>query len=278
MPKLKHPFDSIASDTEAHFLFQLQESEAMDLQTRLNKVAEHLIAEKKTTRRNWKGDMAKAAGCSYQNIRQAAVGEQLSMDHVLLKRIAAWAGVNERFVVDGVGPMLPVDGGSPGEASGQSIPQQRVPLLTGEPPASYSPTSFLSRLPGVTKLQRAPVVAWARLGAELFTDNKEVDAEVNLPVTESVSDRCKWAVSPADYPRFGIRRGYKILIDPVDTAAECIDGEVYLFAGATGTLFMAEFRHLANGGYEAIQDNGLPLDHERHGVTVLAEHVATHKR
>lgn len=278
MPKLKHPFDSIASDTEAHFLFQLQESEAMDLQTRLNKVAEHLIAENKSTRRTWKGDMAKAAGCSYQNIRQAAVGEQLSMDHVLLKRIAAWAGVNEKFLVDGMGPMLTVDATRGTDPSLQSTPHQGATVLTGEAVPTYSPTSFLSRLPGVTKLRRAPVVAWARLGVELFTENKDVDAEVNLPVTESVSDRCKWAVSPADYPRFGIRRGYKVLVDPIDSLDECIDGEVYLFAGAGGTFFMAEFRRLTDGGYEAIQDNGIALDHKRHGATVLAEHVATHKR
>ena len=68
MPKLKHPFDSIASDTEASLFFQLQESEAMDLQKRINKVSEHPIAETRTPPRNWKGHLAQAAGCSVDGL------------------------------------------------------------------------------------------------------------------------------------------------------------------------------------------------------------------
>jgi len=222
--------------------------------------------------------MAKAAGCSYQNVRQAATGEQATMDRAMLKKIAKWAGVNELFMVDGLGPMLA------GEQPLRAEERAATPWVTqmGDQfsPPQKDQTPIGVTAPYATKLRRAPVVAWARLGVELYTDNREIDAEVHLPVTESASDRCKWVVAQSDMLRFGIRRGFKILIEPVDSAEQCLDGDgdIYLFGLPNGTLFLGEFRWLASGGYEAIPDTGTALERDRHGLRVLAEHIATHKK
>jgi len=277
MPKLKHAFDSIASKTQASLHAPLQESEVMNLQTRLNQVAMHLIEAKLCSTRTWKRKMADAAGCSYQNIRQAAIGDQVTMDEVYLRRIAGWAGVSERFMVLGVGPMLPR------EPSSSTMQNEALPTLgesahlVAEASKLYLQGPLRIESPQVTKQRRAPLIEWARLGDELPVDNIDVDAQVHLPVSEGVSRFAKWATSPNSYPRFGIRSGYRLLFDRI-TKSECIDGDIYLFETVSGSLFLGEYRRLTAGHFEAVPDAGPPMDSQRHGIKLVAELIGIYKK
>jgi transcriptional regulator with XRE-family HTH domain len=125
--------------------------------------------------------------------------------------------------------------------------------------------------------KRAPVVEWGRLGVELQIHNREFDQAELLPVLQESSDYCKWARVDRDLPSFRIRRGYLLAFDPVKTSLDCIDGELYLFKAFSGELFIAEFRRLAGHAYEALLDNGPPLDSERHGIVIIARNSAIHK-
>ena len=112
----------------------------------------------------------------------------------------------------------------------------------------------------------------------MLVDNNQIDAETNLPVTEGVSDRAKWAAAFTDQPRFGIRQGYKLLFDPVDDPRTCRDGRLYLFESATGSHFVGEFRHMTMGAYEAVGDNSAPMDTIKHGIRVVAELVGIYMK
>lgn len=238
----------------------------------------HLIEAKLCSTRTWKRQLAEAAGCSYQNIRQAAIGEQATMDELYLRRIAAWAGVSERFMVLGVGSMLPR------ESPASTIQNEPVPTLgehtqlVAEASKTYLQSPLRIESPQVTKQRRAPLIEWARLGVELQLDNIEADADVHLPVSEGVSSRAKWATAPVSMPRFGVRAGYRMLFDTISSPTECQDGDVYLFETAGGTLLLGEFRRLTQGNYEAIPESGPPLDTLRHGIRVLAELVGIYKK
>jgi len=201
--------------------------------------------------------MAEAAGCSYQNIAQAAKGEQLSMDAELLRRIAKWSGVSEEWMVFDIGQMVDTQND-----------QQSASDFPGYTVRPYSDT----------KTVRAPVVEWARLGTDLYKDFSEIEALDSLPVHEDASRQAKWYVVEEDMPRFRIKRGYKVAIDPSGCEpGSCLEDEIYLFKTTAGRFFLAEFRALAGGEYEAIPDSGLPLDSIRHGVTVVAKHLGTWK-
>lgn len=160
-------------------------------------------------------------------------------------------------------------------------------LIVSEPPAAYRITERPSEMVGIvaidshlgaTNSQRAPVVAWSRLGDVLFTTERTDLAEApHLPVIDGTSPQSVWAVAETDSPRFGVKRGRKLLFSPVVKLPDCIDGEVYLFSTLSGTLILAEFRRLAGDGYEAIPDSGPPLEQGRHGVVVLAALMAIYR-
>jgi len=90
----------------------------MKLQDRLHKIAEYAVSRGLTSRRHQWSDMAKAAGCTPANMRNAARGEQTKMDEDLLKKLAKWAGVRAEFTCAGVGPMI--DGLSAGASASYS--------------------------------------------------------------------------------------------------------------------------------------------------------------
>ena len=143
-------------------------------------------------------------------------------------------------------------------------------------PSSESPTSGVA-LTGDKNSQRAPVIEWARLGSVLFTTERENPADApSLPVLDGAHPSSVWAVAEADHPRFRIKRGYKLLFSPVESASDCFDSEIYLFQTLTGALVLGEFRHLTSG-YEAIPDSGSPLDSERHGIKVIAAMMAVYR-
>ena len=87
----------------------------MKLQDRLHKIAEHAVMRGLTTKRHQWSDMAKAAGCTPANMRNAARGEQTKMDEDLLKALAKWAGIRSEFACTGMGAML--EAHRPGDAA-----------------------------------------------------------------------------------------------------------------------------------------------------------------
>lgn len=157
-------------------------------------------------------------------------------------------------------------------------------LKTGKGEKSSSPenTSTESTTSGVAltgdkNSQRAPVIEWARLGNALFTTKREIPADApSLPVLDGADPLSVWAAAEADHPRFRIKRGYKLLFSPVESAADCFDSEIYLFQTVSGALVLGEFRHLTSG-YEAIPDSGAHLDSVRHGIKVIAAMMAVYR-
>lgn len=155
MSKLKHTEESNASTTQADLSVDAQESGVMDLMTRINSVARHLIDTKRVTQRTWRRAMAEAAGCSYQNIYYVSKGEQHDMEPKMLKAIAAWAGVAEKYVLDGVGPMFAAPGSTEVAQVKQQIAESRETLS----PLGGELARELDTVPDGEKRRRAFVAA-----------------------------------------------------------------------------------------------------------------------
>lgn len=121
-----------------------------------------------------------------------------------------------------------------------------------------------------TNTPTAPVIAWGSMGDDLFSDNYKFRASESLPIPEGATGNCKWTRVVSDHPRLRIMRDDLIALEPLASTSLAVDGKVHLFKGMDGRFFLAEFRKLADGGYEAVPDSGLPLDNKRHGVVVVA--------
>lgn len=153
------------------------------------------------------------------------------------------------------------------------------PLTAQEPQKSYLTPLTVYPYSGKNS-DRSPVVAWGRLGAALEVDNSEFVSEDTLWAVDGASSKCKWYVVEEDMPRFRVKRGYRIAVDPVPpnlNLDSCEDGDTFLFRLTSGKFILAEFRRLAADGFEAIPDNGLPLDSHRHGVKLVGKHLGTWK-
>lgn len=226
--------------------------EAMTLQNRINAAAEYAIQTKRSAGvRAWRGEMAKAAGCSYQNISQLSRGLQRSMDASQLHKIAAWAGVNQDWLIFGTGEMV------------------SSPNVSDFQPSTVLPYS-------VKTYNLAPVFEWAQLGVVLFTESESLKAGEYRERPDGAGPAFKWFICEAALPRFRIKRGWRVAVDPLTDASICQDGETYLFKTVGGSYFLGDFRRLADG-YEAIPDSGPPLDTARHGITVVAEFAGAMK-
>lgn len=98
----------------------------MKLRDRLHKIAEHAVARGLTTKRHQWSDMAKAAGCTPANMRNAAKGAQAKMDEDLLKALAKWAGIRSEFACTGMGAMLESSKAEDAEASSPTAVRAQV--------------------------------------------------------------------------------------------------------------------------------------------------------
>lgn len=148
------------------------------------------------------------------------------------------------------------------------IPSNRLSHIADAENLPLNPSSTV-RLSSGTTSRLAPVIDWASLGTDLRMKNEDVKGMEYIPVPNDASTSCKWVRVEKDMTRFGLRKGYKVAIEPITAdAGPPIDGEVYLFKTPSGLFFLGEYRTLASGGFEAVPDAGLPLDSERHGITV----------
>lgn len=119
-----------------------------------------------------------------------------------------------------------------------------------------------------TKMILAPVVEWARLGTDLYKDNKEVIASRFEAIPAGSKPNTKWVEVEADMPRLMLSRGDLVLITPVSGQHECKESKMHLFKTVGGAYFLGTFRRLASG-FEAIPDSGPALESEKHGVQVV---------
>lgn len=129
-------------------------------------------------------------------------------------------------------------------------------------------TPYTVNLYSGTKMILAPVVEWARLGADLYKDNKEVLASRFEAITAGSKPNTKWVEVEADMPRLMLSRGDVVLITPVSGQHECKESKMHLFKTIGGAYFLGTFRRLASG-FEAIPDSGPALESEKHGVQVV---------
>lgn len=140
-------------------------------------------------------------------------------------------------------------------------------VATHQPNVSES-TPYTVNLYSGTKMILAPVVEWARLGTDLYKDNKEVLASRFEAITAGSKPNTKWVEVEADMPRLMLSRGDLVLITPVSGQHECKESKMHLFKTIGGAYFLGTFRRLASG-FEAIPDSGPALESEKHGVQVV---------
>lgn len=121
-----------------------------------------------------------------------------------------------------------------------------------------------------TTFFRAPVVEWARLGAELLKEAKDLQGSewaAFVPNT-TPSDLCKLVKVADDSLAPRISRGDMVAIDP-SNLKPARDQVVLLRAKSDGTFLLRRFRPLAGDAFEVYGASGTVLDSERHGLEVV---------
>lgn len=224
----------------------------MDLQQRINAAGTHAVETNRADGpRTWRREMAEAAGCSYQNISQAAKGGQSKMSAEMLKKIAAWAGVNEDWMVFGIGQMADT-------SNTQRSASDFAPYTVN----SYSDT----------KLVRAPVVVWARLGTDLYKGNEELAHGESAPfeTAKKHGDRCKFVVVNDNSLAPRVLPGDKLLLDPDNKNPK--SDEIALFELIDGSFKLLRYRPIV-GGFEAYDTTDRVYDESRHGIKIAATFV-----
>lgn len=121
-----------------------------------------------------------------------------------------------------------------------------------------------------TNDRQAPVLEWACLGVDLYKNVSEVEALRFEPVPKNASSLVKWFIVEQDHRRFGISKGDMVALDPMQPGDEPEEMKRHVFQTAAGRFILAEYRTLAGGSFEALPDNGAPLEKERHGLIVVA--------
>lgn len=208
--------------------------------------------------------LAKKAGVAQGTVGNIESGERLNPSSETLAKLAKALGL----LVDDLTP------GSAKVKQNQTLAHDESDIS----PQGGGDAVRIVKRESATNSRRAPVVAWARLGEILLTTAREglADGE-HLPVFDGTPPESVWAIAEADHPRFGIKRGRKLLFAPVSNPKACEEDAVHLFKTLGGTLFLGQFRRLAGDDFEAVPDSGPPLDSARHGIAVLAEMIAIHK-
>jgi hypothetical protein len=213
----------------------------------------------------------RAAGYKSGTISNWAAGRGLPSDEV--PRIAALMGWRQEYLNDG---SLPKQAAEQTRHVREVVPA----YATGSPPEKgriYEVNLAAVNVSSGTTVKRAPVIAWARLGVDLSKPKEQFGDAQSIMVPEGVSERCKWVVVEEDLNRFGIKKGYKVALEPELEGHRFINEELYLFRTEDAHYFLAEFRRLAGDSFEAIPASGMPMDRDRHGLTIVARHMGTWK-
>lgn len=161
---------------------------------------------------------------------------------------------------------------APADSDSINSSGQRYPMVRGEPNQHVVMESALF----ATNTPRAPVVEWATLDENVLKSNRDwpVDAYMAFtPIVNEVSDYVKIA-TVIESPLPTISVGDKIAID---SKAKPWDDCVVVARTATGKLILRRYRSLALNGFELVCPNEPPLDHERHGVSIVGVVVGLNK-
>lgn len=167
------------------------------------------------------------------------------------------------------------DTGQTDEAKSTEVPYAATETAptphAGEPPVGGYQQGTVS---DDTNLPMAPVIAWARLGNDLFRANDEWPASAMrvIPTTQQITDTVKWVVVEDGAPVAGIRPGDMVLVDPVAPYKKLKRNQVALFRYASGEYLLRRFNPLPGDdeNFEAMDDEGRVLDKERHGLILVA--------
>lgn len=121
-----------------------------------------------------------------------------------------------------------------------------------------------------TKLIRAPVVEWARLGEVLFRSSSELEGSsfesfvptrahsLNVKLVQVVDDSLSPRIAPGDW----------VAIDPDNKTPD--RGSVTLFRAKTdGAFFLRRFQPLTSPAFEAVDAKGNVMDSSRHSLEIV---------
>lgn len=163
-----------------------------------------------------------------------------------------------------------------GEASGNTKHFNRsgqpYPINTGEDNQHV----VMESATFATNTPRAPIVEWATLDENVLKSNRDWPADAYMaftPIVAEVSDYVKIA-TVVESPLPTISVGDRVAID---NKAKPWDDCVVVAKTATGKLILRRYRSLALGGFELVCPNEPPLDHERHGVSIVGVVVGLNK-
>lgn len=221
------------------------------------------IAERLKLARDLSGhtqeSLAGAAGVSQGTIGNIESDKRRNPRELLA--IAKALGVRAEWLKDGAGDMR--------------ARSDNTDIESPNNKSAFSP--FVLHHVGDTNLTRAPVIEWARLGTELFTESRLVEAAEYIDTPPGGSSQCKWFVVDESIPAFRIKRGYKLALDPDLSGHVFVNDDIYLFRDLDGAMLLAEYRKLSDGGFEAVTASGRVLDSGKHGLEVAAIHRGTWK-
>lgn len=157
------------------------------------------------------------------------------------------------------------------------IPHHDYEIPEPTPPQRVSEASPSVQLSSncVTKVERAPVVEWARLGEDLLKANREWPQSELAPflTTRNVGDKCKLLRITDNKLAPRIQIGDIVAIDPENLSPK--RDKVALFKTHDGVYLLRYYRPMVGVGFEAVDANGIALDSERHGLRVIGTHVCT---
>jgi SOS-response transcriptional repressor LexA len=138
-------------------------------------------------------------------------------------------------------------------------------------PERVEPTVLSLHEPHVsdTRWLNAPLIDWARLGAELYRANHEWQAQNMRAFAASTppkGDRFKMIEVPDDSLAPRICAGDLLAIDPDNTTPK--RGQVVLIEGPDKEMMLRRFTPLPDNGFEVSDTKGATLDKTRHGLTL----------
>lgn len=140
----------------------------------------------------------------------------------------------------------------------------------GEGPRLSETPDLRMRQQGVTNLVRAPVVAWGRLGEDLFKDAVELSDAESLDFVPMAphGERVKLIRVMDDGLAPRLVAGDMVAIDPDNHAP--MRGQVTLFrSSADGGYFLRRYQPLMAPHFEAVDGKGNTLDSQRHGLEIM---------
>jgi hypothetical protein len=246
------------------------ENQAMSLKDRLMAAKNHAISLKLTREHGWKADMARAAGCSPQNITNATrdVKPQEWMSADALKRIATWAQLNETWMVFGTGTMHILRNAK----DDVYAPHVLIASEDVKSPRTWG-TPSTSTLSAVTSTGLAPRISRAgRKGEVLYRANSEWPEADRRPyfTSKQHSEYCKFILVNDEEMNPHLKKGDWVLIDPNGQPER---GKTCLFLLPDDSYVIRFYELIASGSYEARDAQGRTLTRERHGITFAGRYV-----